>query len=157
VEITGKSFIKSLVGESPGVDFRLEPQHLLSKQGRYLCVGNDAFCRIEISGIAIRARSLRIDAMSTGSRSKAMLWATSKGIASQRRRSFSSAGRRRHSVTRSVHFILHLLAVRPCSRNIGMTARKISCQTLLVAPPFFARHTPLFFAAERISSARAAK
>jgi hypothetical protein len=40
-----------------------------------------------------------------------MLWATSSGIASQRRRSFSCAGRRRHFVTRSVQFISHCLAL----------------------------------------------
>ena len=51
------------------------------------------------SSISWRKRS------STGSRSKAMVCSTSWGIACQRRRSFSSSGRRRHSLMLSFQFI----------------------------------------------------
>jgi hypothetical protein len=111
MKIGDKVFIDRAIGKFTGVYPRLEPDDLLGEQRSYLRVGENTSRGIEISGGTIRASRLRRLAKSTGSRSKDMLWATSSGIASQRRRSFSCAGRRRHFVTRSVQFISHCLAL----------------------------------------------
>lgn len=107
----GEIFVEDALGKITGIDPRLEPDYLLGEKRCYFRVGEDTSCRVEISGSAIRDSRLRRLAKSTGSRSKDMLWTTSSGIASQRRRSLSRAGRRRHFVTRSVQFIRHCLAL----------------------------------------------
>lgn len=111
VKFGSEIFVEGAMGEFTGVDPRLQPDDLLGEQRSYFRVGENASRGIKVSGGAIRTSRLRRLAKSTGSRSKDMLWATSSGIASQRRRSFSRAGRRRHFVTRSVQFIAHCIAL----------------------------------------------
>ena len=107
----GEIFVEEAFGKVTGIDPCFEADYLLGEQRCYFRVGEDTPRCVEISGSAIPARRLRRLAKSTGSLSKDMLWATSSGIASQRRRSLSRAGRRRHFVTRSVQFIRHCLAL----------------------------------------------
>ena len=80
-----------------------------------------------------------------------MLWATSSGIASHRRRSFSLSGRRRHLVTRSVQFIRHQLTSTTLSRK----TRQVTAHHGLSTPPgpfpiFSSRYLSLFTTASAV-------
>ena len=71
--------------------------------------GEDAPAGFEETGGSIRSSIPCRKRISTGSCSKAMLWATSWGMACQRRRSFSAGDRWRHWLTFSIQFIGHRL------------------------------------------------
>ena len=107
MKLLEEDFVERGSGEGCFVDSLLNAQHTLSQKRRYLAVGKDSASGFNPAGGVVRACSSWRVLRGTGSRSKAMLWATSTGIASQRRRSFSVGERSRHWLMAWVQFMGH--------------------------------------------------
>jgi hypothetical protein len=95
MELSHELFVERAGGELQVVEGGFEAQDTLGQQRSYLGIGEDATSGFDEPGGAIRSSISCRRRISTGSCSKAMLWDTSCGMACQRRRSFSAAGRRR--------------------------------------------------------------
>src|SRR5260221_920525 len=96
VDLRGEPLVGRPRGEPGLVEGWFEEKDAFSQQRGYFGIGEDAPCGFDETGGAIRSSISCRKRISTGSCSKAMLCATSWGIACQRRRSFSSSGRLRH-------------------------------------------------------------
>jgi hypothetical protein len=107
VKLRRKPLVERCGGEIGRVEGLLRAQDALGEQRGYFRVGEETAAGFEIAGGAVRACISRRVLNATGSRSKAMLWATSTGIASQRRRSFSAGVRLRHWLMAWVHVTGH--------------------------------------------------
>ena len=104
-----------------------EAKGAFGQQRGYFGIGEDAPGGFDETGGAIRSSISCRKRNSTGSCSKAMLCATSWGMACQRRRSFSPAGRRRHWLMLSVQFIGHRLPpAAEFSRNITTCGMRLA-------------------------------
>ena len=109
VQFHDQPFIQRLSSKLARQDCRLHLRDAVRQQWSQLRVAQDTLRGFNKAGGSIRASVARRRLTGTGSRSKAMLCATSIGIASQLRRSFSSGGRLRQWVMFSFQFMRHRL------------------------------------------------
>lgn len=107
MQVQQQPFIQRMLFIVTREDGGLDDCHTISQQWSQLRVAQDTVRGFNKAGGSIRASVARILSTETGSPSKAMLRATSCGIDSHLRRSFSSGLRLRQRVMFSFQVMLH--------------------------------------------------